>query len=670
MKTIPLFMIKINLVLAAFLLLGVTGVAQIDKAGAVQPADGLPDKSDNGAHRRVVQEGLAVDFAVDLAKPIPVPKPELRQGDAVTFRFQINDTASGRPVTNAHPAAWVDVVAAGQSRSPETCANKLKAFLGGGFNATPTSDLNVFFVVAMNSDATLSVIDPLLGYGDSKLLTLVSLPAPAYDWTLTGNQSTIFVSLPQANKVAVVDTKSWTVAATAEVLLHPSRVALQPDEHYLWVASGESAPDANDSGVSVLTAKDLKLAARIVTGRGDHETVFSADSRFAFVSNRAQNTVSVIDIRSLKKIADVNTGLAPSSLAYSSKAGLVYAANPGDGTITAIDASRHLVVATIKVSPGVTQVRFAPNGRYAFAINSDKNEGYIIDSASNELMQTFDTKTKPDRVSFSDTLAYIRHKGHDEVLMVSLDQIGKRGAPVGVADFPAGNNPPGLGADSPADGVVQAPGEEAVLVADPKDLSIYYYRAGMAAPVGTFSNYGREPKAVMVVDRSLREKSSPGLYESSGVLGRPGMYEVVFFLDSPKFVHCFPLRVDPNPALLAHTPKVQFLGDRHTTRSGEKMRVLFRLSEEPGNHPEDGINDVQALIYLAPGMWSSRQLAQPAGEPGVYAVEFTPPRPGVYYLHVASATLGLKERGQEYLIVRAIAQDSSEVPAGKGADSH
>ncbi|HEV2990178.1 MAG TPA: YncE family protein [Candidatus Angelobacter sp.] len=656
--------------LTAFLLLAAISVAQTGKPDAVQQQAGTPDKSaDNGAHRRIVQEGLAVDFAVDLAKPGSAQKPELRQGDAVTFRFQISDTASGRPITNAHPAAWVDTVAAGESRSSETCTNKLKTFLGGGFNSKPASDLNVFFVVAMNADATLSVIDPLLGYGDSKLLTLVSLPAPAHDWTLTGDQARIFVSMPQANKVAVVDTKSWTIAASTQILLHPSRVALQPDEHYLWVASGESAPDANDSGVSVLTANDLKLAARVVTGRGDHEIVFSADNRFAFVSNRAQNTVSVIDVRSLKKIADVNTGMAPSSLTYSSKAGLVYAANPGDGTITAIDAARHLVAATIKVAPGVTQVRFAPDGRYAFAINSDKNEGYIIDSASNELVQTFDTKTKPDRVSFSDTLAYIRHKGHDEVLMVSLDQIGKRGAPVGVADFPAGNNPPGLGADSPADGVVQAPGEEAVLVADPKDQSIYYYRAGMAAPSGTFSNYGREPKAVMVVDRSLREKSAPGLYESSGVLGRSGMYEVVFFLDSPKLVHCFPLRVDPNPALMAETPKVQFLAAPLTVRSGEKLRVRFRVFEEPSNHPEEGIKDVQATIYLAPGMWSSRQLAQPAGEPGVYAVEFTPPRPGVYYLHVASATLGLKETGQQYLILRAIPQDAPEVPAGKGSAS-
>ena len=661
---------KLSCLAAGMLIFGVLSVAQTVKPGSAQPqsapaavpgqADASVEASAGGSQRRVVQEGLAVDFSIEPAKPDHGPAAELRQGDPVTFRFHVSDTTTGRPVTNAHPAAWVDLLASGQKRSPELCLDKLKSFLGGGFNAVPTSDLNVFLAVAMNADSTLSVIDPLFGYGDSKLLTLVSLPAPGYDWALTQNESSLFVSVPNANQVVLVDTKSWTIASRVDVLLRPSRLAIQPDQHYLWVASSESAPDARDSGVTVLTTDGLKPAARIVTGKGSHEIVFTADSRFAFVSNSAQNTVDVIDVGTLKKIKELNTGLTPSSLAYSNKAGTVYVANTGDGTIVAIDATRHEVIATMKAAPGVTQVRFTPDGRFAFAVNPAKNEAYIMDAASHQLVQTFDTKTKPDQVSFTDTLAYIRHQGSDEVLMVPLDQIGKRGQPVAAADFPAGNNPPGMGADSPAPGIVQTPGETAVLVADPKDKSIYYYREGMAAPMGTFSNYGREPRAVVVVDRSLREKSTPGVYESSGVLGRPGIYDVVFFLDSPKFVHCFPVRVAPNPALAQHGVKVHFLTEQHTAPVGEKLRVVFRLADEETQAPKDGGRDVQVLAYLAPGAWSSREAAKPTGEAGVYAIEFAAPRPGVYYLHVGSATLGIKENNQEYFILRAFAQGAME----------
>lgn len=670
-------MIRVSWLLAGVLWLAGTGAAQSGGAGPSPPetasspsTDVSGEMPDNGAHRRVVQQGLAVDFSVSPAKQGPGQPVQLRQGDPVTFQFQISDTTTGRPLASAHPAAWVDFVVSGQDRSPKLCAEKLKAFLGGGFNSVPASDLNVFFVVAMNSDATLSVIDPLFGYGDSKLLTVVPLPGPAYDWALTADQSSIFASVPTADQVALVDARSWTVTASAQVLLHPTRLALQPDEHYLWVASSESVPGAGDSGITVLTAENLKFAARIVTGQGSHEIVFSGDSRFAFISNSGQNTVSVVDIRTLKKVKDIATGLVPSSLAYSSKAGIVYAANHGDGTITAIDAARLLVVATIKAAPGVTQVRVSPDGRFAFAINTEKNEAYIIDSSSNQLLQTFDTRAQPDQISFTDTLAYIRHKGDDEILMVPLDQIGKRGAPVAVADFPAGNNPPGMGTDSPADGVVSAPAEAAVLVADPKDKNIYYYREGMAAPVGTFSNYGREPRAVLIVDRSLRERSTPGLYESDSVLGRPGVYDVVFFLDSPKFVHCFPILVGTNPTLNAHKPKLHFLTQENVVRAGEKLRVRFRLVDDATQAPEDGVADLDVWMYLAPGLWSSRQLARPSGEPGVYTVEFAPPRPGVYYLHVSSAALGLKQNDQEYLILRAIAKDASELPTKEQAVSH
>ena len=44
-------------------------------------------------------------------------------------------------------------------------------------------------------------------------------------------------------------------------------------------------------------------------------------------------------------------------------------------------------------------------------------------------------------------------------------------------------------------------------MANPADQAIYYYMEGMLAPMGSFNNYRREPKAVLIVDRSLRERA-------------------------------------------------------------------------------------------------------------------------------------------------------------------
>ena len=61
----------------------------------------------------------------------------------------------------------------------------------------PTSTAIVWPV--MNEDATLTVVDPLLGFGGSKLLALVPLAAVAEDWALTLDQTRLFVAQAYSN---------------------------------------------------------------------------------------------------------------------------------------------------------------------------------------------------------------------------------------------------------------------------------------------------------------------------------------------------------------------------------------------------------------------------------------------------------------------------------------
>src|SRR5687768_17680227 len=48
---------------------------------------------------------------------------------------------------------------------------------------------------------------------------------------------------------------------------------------------------------------------------------------------------------------------------------------------------------------------------------------------------------------------------------------------------------------------------------------------GMAAPMGNFQNYRRIPRAVKVVDRSLREESL-GVYSTTARVPKEGVYNV------------------------------------------------------------------------------------------------------------------------------------------------
>ena len=155
----------------------------------------------------------------------------------------------------------------------------------------------------------------------------------------------------------------------------------------------------------------------------------------------------------------------------------------------------------------------------------------------------------PDRVTFSTEFAYIRHRGSINVVMISLKSAGREGTLPSLNRFPAGESPPGAMDDpTPADSIVPAPGAGAVLVANPKDQSVYYYREGLAAPMGTFNNYKRQPRALLVVNRSLRERARPGVYETTVRLDRAGRFDVVFLLDQPRIVHSFPITIEPDPA--------------------------------------------------------------------------------------------------------------------------
>jgi YVTN family beta-propeller protein len=134
---------------------------------------------------------------------------------------------------------------------------KTKSFLEGGLFSKPDIDLNAYYVLALNEDPTISVVDPLFGFGGSKLLAMVPLKSRGDDWVLSADQRALYVSMPDSNAVAVVDTTSWEVRASIATGLSPSRVALQPDQHYLWVANLGSGTEEKKGGVKVKKNADL-----------------------------------------------------------------------------------------------------------------------------------------------------------------------------------------------------------------------------------------------------------------------------------------------------------------------------------------------------------------------------------------------------------------------------
>lgn len=578
--------------------------------------------------RTTSHAGIDVTMTVDrLGRKGPAV---LQEGDDVVIRFEVRDAATHSPIRGARPGAWMD--SKNREHRPAQCAERVKTFASGALLDRAEVDLNAFQVLAMNDDATISVVDPLFGYGGSKLMAMVALASPADDWALTADDNHLLVSMPGAKQVASVDTRNWKVEKSVAVGAPPHRLALQPDEVYVWTVV--------PGGVAVVRTRDLSVAATIPTGAGAKDIAFSSDSRWALVTNTGAGTVSVIDIRELKKLKDLPAGASPSSIDWSALAGAAYVVS-ADGTITVIGGGRMTVIATLKAKPGLVQVRVAPGGRYALAANGKTKSVLVLDTASNHIVQLVEMPGQPEQIAFTPQLAYVRLRDMSDVQMIGLAQLGRPGAPISLADFPGGQNAFGEGAHpSPAAGMVQSASNDAMLIANPADQIIYYYEEGMAAPKGSFNNYGREARAVLVVDRSLRERA-PGVYETVRRIDHEGLYDVAFLLDAPRIVDCYDVAVaaDPNHPAPAHRDIAIQLADRMTAaKSGEPVSLHFRLADR-GGAAVPQISDGVVLIF-AHGIWQTRLPAQPVGD-GTYRVDFTPPAPGMYSAYLRSATLGL-----------------------------
>jgi YVTN family beta-propeller protein len=636
-------------------LLLLTVLAWAGAAGATAPK--AP-----AAGQEAVQDGISVAVEIE---PTGGPGPLLERREA-RITLKITDELSGQPLSGLYPAAWMDRESSHprerSQEAPVGCRQKVGSFLAGALLSRPEVDLNVYYVLALNEDASISVVDPLFGYGSSKLLTMVFLPSPGEDWALSPDGERLFVSMPAAGRVAVVDTSTWKLKGAVATSPHPRRLAFQPDGQYLWAAT--------DGGVSVLDPRALRRVGDLATGRGAHDLAFSDDSRFAFVTNRAAGTVSVLDTGALAKLRDVPVGKDPVSIAWSTQGKAAYVSVAGAGAIVAVAPERPRPLARIAASPGLGQIRFAPGGRLAFVVHPKAGVVHIVDAARNRVVQTADVEAEPDQVAFTDELAYVRHRGSDSVLMIPLKSVGEPGKPVPVVDFPGGQHPPGrLPRPTPAAGIVQAPGESAVLVANPQDQIIYFYKEGMAAPMGHFQNYGKQPLAALVVDRTLREVR-PGVYQTTATMSGPGDYDLALFVDSPKLVQCFPVKVAADPGLAAaHRPplKVEALtpgGPDGKVGVGEEVAVRFRLTDPETGAPRAGLGDVRILAFLSPGIWQQRQWGREVGQ-GVYETRFTPPQDGVYFVFVEAASAGLAIQNSPYLVLSAEARPAAAATSGR-----
>lgn len=632
------------LALACLAVAGLTSAAEPAATPAAPAPPAAPAVGPADAPNRVVKEGVVVELTAGTSGAA------LRAGELTEVRFRVTDATTGAPVRGLEPSAWIDAARAlpePAGRQAE-CREKIGLYLKGMVGMRPTVDLTSYFLVVMNRDPSLSVIDPVVGMtGKTSLYATVLLEKPGADWVQT-QSSRLLVSMPLANKVAVVDTDRFKVERAVAAGEAPTRVALQPDGRYLWV--GNDARSAAKSGVTVLDAATGEHVAFIATGRGHHELAFSGDDRYAFVTNRQDGTVSVVDVASLRKVKDLKAGPLPISIAWSSHAQALFVADGQDGSIAVVDPAKLQVVRRLAAKPGMGPMRFSQDGRWGVAVNPAEHAIHVVDASTRTLAHTVSLPGAPYQVSFTRGFAYLRLLDSGKLVLVNLASLGAGQKP-SVQTIPAGEGVPRTARDlGIADTVAPATTEAAVFALNPAEGQTYYYMEGMNAASGSFGSYGHAPRAVTVVDRSVRE-TEPGLYTARVRLPAEGDYDVAFLLSAPRVVHCFPVVAAANPVLAPplHPVTVRFQ-DAPIGRAGAPVAVAFTLTDAATGAPATGLADVRVASYVAPGDLRTETTARELGQ-GRYEVTLTPARAGAWYVHLAIPSLQVKYGDLPYLAI-------------------
>jgi hypothetical protein len=534
---------------------------------------------------RVVSAGVQVDLKLDLVSKI------------ATFTFIDASTAS--QITTARPAAWMQLRRSEQIADELSCEAKAMQLSTGSLGTRADVDMNTYRLVTLNEDATVAFINPLVKLNNSRLESIVQLPSKGYDWVLSHRTKRLFISLRDTNQIAVIDTLQRRLLKIIDVAKHslPTRMVIDEDTDTVWVGL-DGLPE-----IIAVDARTLVVKAQVQVQAGLHTLSLVPNEPWLWATNAKTGSVSIVHRTTFRKLADVYVGKSPVSVEWSNAARRAVVLSIEDGVLSQIDPLTSTVTHRLVLEHGVLKTAMFDGGRYAIAINHKKNRASLVDLASSSVLDEASVTLNPDQILISREFAYVRGQGSPNVTMLNIKQA--RAGKLTVATVSLGRKAPfdeeaGVNV---ASAIVLAPEGNGIYIANAADKSVYRYTEGLMAANGSFSNYARAARGLMVLDSSLAQ-SEPGVFSAAFNAQKSGRYDVVIRNANPAFVACFIAQIDQadTQVLLPETPTPQFLN--LVKIAANDYEIHISLKDSSGVVP----NDAVLLAIVQHGGWQQRIL--------------------------------------------------------------
>lgn len=565
-------------------------------------------------------------------------------GEELELRLSLRRLADGQPLSRLPIGVWVDRELSPMSGAVPVCGQRVAGFLSGGLLNRPLLDLTGYWVLTLDREGSVSVLDPTVSFaGRSSLYKALQLGTQPFDWLKTADDTRLFVALPGRSEVAMIDLQSLSVRNRVTLGGRPTRLALQPDGRLLWVGlrgddaripggapsvSGDALPR---EGVVAIDARDGRVLHELALAVGHHEIAFSEDSRLVYVSSRDSGRLTVIETASGRVLRELELGGQPLALLSLAAQRRLWVIDGAHGLIHRLDEEGR-PLERIALEPGLGPARLTPDGRHVLIVNPLQQRLYVVDAESGTMLRQITITGRPYDLIFSALYVYVRALDSDQVALFPLAQL-----PDAQPQYiPAGTAPvsamPGLGIASTMTPNYERSGAFFVV---PAERTVYHYMEGMNAPDSSLRAFGHTPLAVTVVQRGLRELAR-GQYAATFAVPSSGRMVLALAADAPRIRECVGVTVNaPLRAVSDADFRVRWLDDGTVSADpGAAVSLRFRVERRDG--APAGALRLSARIVPGQGGGGERWAVEHDALSDEYRIRGRLSAAGGYYVHIES----------------------------------
>ncbi|MCF7700783.1 hypothetical protein [Loktanella sp. M215] len=640
----PVLLVTVALAVAG---LAAQGQEQaMDHSGHTMPMIHAAPEASPQAARDVPADRITLTSRVEG----PDGGPAVAGGEA-RIVVTLTDRETGAPVTNRQIYGWMELVRNAQVTAEISCRSRARLLARGNVTAKADVDLNSYKLLMLNADRAVSVVNPHVDFTITNMEKVIPLPAAPFDWRMSGDGSTVFVTLPTLDLAVAIDTLDLTVVRLVDMGggARPATVTALGGNRAAVELAGTGAVAIIDAGseassrpVAVGPAP-LIMAADMATGR-----VFAA---------AADGHVVAVDTARMAVTADTTLS-ALSAMLWLPGPGRLAIGSAQDPVLRLFDPVTLAETDSIPLSAPVTALALDPQSGLVLALDRAGSRISVIDAEAGRVIATGPVADTPVEIGFSHAYAYVRGLGGDTFTALELEELrdGKL-TPIAIQDAAAPKRP----TDDPAAVRARliAPAGHGALIANPAERVAYDYMEGMNVPMGTVPIYGTAVTGMLAIDRGFRE-TQPGTYEARAIITSAGPYELVMALDRPDLVVCQPASVDPGAAGDKTNPGPSVTAAlTDPAEGGRQQTFTWRLADPASGAPVLGVTDLRILAYSPSGVWQKRTVARETAD-GIYSATFSFPKGGRYGLAISSVSrrLGPTDAAPSYVTIRPSPDDA------------